>query len=54
VPTPASKELDLLALPAEHRLLQQYLHPDTGLAPQTVQPPPEPVFRKFEQVKPAA
>jgi methionyl-tRNA synthetase len=53
VPTAASKVLDLLAVPADQRLLQHALDPDSGIAPQTVLPPPEPVFRKFEQVKPA-
>jgi methionyl-tRNA synthetase len=54
VPGSAAKFLDALAVPADQRLLQHALDPDSGIAPQTVLPPPEPVFRKFEQVKPAA
>ncbi len=51
VPAAASKMLDLLAVPADQRLLQHALDPDSRIAPQTVLPPPEPVFKKFEQVK---
>jgi methionyl-tRNA synthetase len=54
VPTAASKMLDLLAVPADQRLLQHALDPDSGVAPETALPPPEPVFKKFEQAKPAA
>jgi methionyl-tRNA synthetase len=53
VPTAASKMLDLLAVPADQRLLQHALDPDSGITPETVLPPPEPVFKKFEQAKPA-
>jgi methionyl-tRNA synthetase len=51
VPAAASKMLDLLAVPADKRLLQHALDPDSGIAPETVLPPPEPVFKKFEQAK---
>jgi methionyl-tRNA synthetase len=54
VPTAASKMLDLLAVPADQRLLQHALDPDSRVAPETALPPPEPVFKKFEQAKPAA
>ena len=54
VPAAASKMLDLLAVPADQRLLQHALDPDSGIAAQTVLPPPEPIFKKFEQAKPAA
>jgi methionyl-tRNA synthetase len=51
VPASASKILDLLAVPADQRLLEHALDPDLFIAPQTALPPPEPVFRKFEQAK---
>jgi methionyl-tRNA synthetase len=51
VPTAAGKMLDILAVPADQRLLEHALDPDSGIAPQTQLPPPEPVFRKFEQAK---
>ncbi len=51
VPTAAGKILDLLAVPADQRLLQHALDPDLTLAADTQLPPPEPVFRKFEQAK---
>jgi methionyl-tRNA synthetase len=54
VPAAASKMLDLLAVPTDERLLQHALDPDSGIAAQTVLPPPEPIFKKFEQAKPAA
>jgi methionyl-tRNA synthetase len=54
VPTAASKMLDLLAVPVDQRLLQHALDPHSGIAPETALPPPEPVFKKFEQAKPAA
>ncbi len=53
VPTSASKILDLLAVPADQRLLEHALDPDLFIAPKTLLPPPEPVFRKFEQAKAA-
>jgi len=51
VPQSAAKMLDLLAVPADQRTLAIALDPDSGIAPQTTLPPPEPVFRKFEQAK---
>jgi methionyl-tRNA synthetase len=51
VPTAAAKMLDLLAVPADQRLLQHALDPDLRIAAQTVLPPPEPIFKKFEQTK---
>jgi methionyl-tRNA synthetase len=45
--------LDLLAVPADQRLLEHALDPDSGIAPATQLPPPEPVFKKFEQAKAA-
>jgi methionyl-tRNA synthetase len=51
VPAAASKMLDLLAVPADQRLLAHALDPDIVIAPQTQLPPPEPVFKKFEQAK---
>ncbi len=53
VPASAGKVLDLLAVPADQRLLEHALDPDLFIAPQTALPPPEPVFRKFEQPKAA-
>ncbi|RYE10755.1 MAG: methionine--tRNA ligase [Hyphomicrobiales bacterium] len=51
VPASAAKMLDLLAVPADQRTLAIALDPASGIAPQTQLPPPEPVFKKFEQVK---
>ncbi|MEO8758515.1 MAG: methionine--tRNA ligase [Devosia sp.] len=51
VPESASKMLDLLAVPADQRLLQHALDPDLGIAVRTALPAPEPVFKKFETVK---
>jgi methionyl-tRNA synthetase len=51
VPAAASKFLDLLAVPADQRLLQHALDPDLVVAAGTPLPPPEPVFKKFEQAK---
>ena len=53
VPTSAAKVLDLLAVPADQRLLQHALDPDLFGAAGTPLPPPEPVFKKFEQAKAA-
>ena len=52
VPASAGKMLDALAVPADQRLLTHALATDT-LPAGTALPPPEPVFRKFEHVKPA-
>ena len=54
VPAAAAKFLDVLAVPADQRLLQHALDPDLFVAAGTPLPPPEPVFKKFEQAKPAA
>ena len=51
VPTAAGKFLDLLAVPADERMLQHALDPDLVVAAGTPLPPPEPVFKKFEQAK---
>ena len=51
VPTAAAKFLDLLAVPGDQRLLQHALDPDLMVAAGTPLPPPEPVFKKFEQTK---
>jgi methionyl-tRNA synthetase len=51
VPAAAAKMLDLLAVPADQRLLQHALDPDLVIAPRTPLPPPEPVFRKFEPAR---
>ncbi len=51
VPASAAKMLDLLAVPADQRTLAHALDPESAIAAQTQLPPPEPVFRKFEQVK---
>ncbi len=53
VPESAGRILDLLAVPAERRLLQHALEKDTAMPAGTVLPPPQPVFRKFEQAKAA-
>ena len=53
VPGSAAKFLDALAVPADQRQLSHALA--AGSIPAgTVLPPPEPVFKKFEHVKPAA
>jgi methionyl-tRNA synthetase len=54
VPASAAKMLDLLAVPVDERLLQHALDPDSGIPSGTTLPPPEPVFRKFEQAKVAS
>ena len=51
VPAAAAKILDVLAVPEDQRLLQHALDPQSGIAPATPLPPPEPVFRKFEHLK---
>ena len=51
VPAAASKFLDLLAVPADQRMLQHALDPDLVVAAGTPLPAPEPVFKKFEQAK---
>jgi methionyl-tRNA synthetase len=53
VPTAATKMLDLLAVPMDQRLLQHALDPDLVVAAETPLPPPEPVFKKFENAKAA-
>ncbi len=53
VPAAATKMLDMLAVPADQRLLQHALDPDLFVATETQLPPPEPVFKKFEQAKAA-
>jgi methionyl-tRNA synthetase len=50
VPEAAGKMLDMLAVPADRRLLTDALG-DAGLAAGTPLPPPAPVFKKFEQTK---
>ncbi|MHB1102823.1 MAG: methionine--tRNA ligase [Devosia sp.] len=50
-PAAAVKMLDLLAVPADKRLLADALGKPSGLVAGTVLPPPEPVFRKFEHAK---
>ena len=52
VPASAAKILDALAVPADQRLLSHALAPE-GMLGGSALPPPEPVFRKFEHVKPA-
>jgi methionyl-tRNA synthetase len=51
VPASAAKILDLLGVPADKRLLEHALDPASGVAPGTILPAPEPVFRKFEAPK---
>jgi methionyl-tRNA synthetase len=53
VPVSAAKVLDLLAVPADQRVLQHALDPDLFVSAGTSLPAPEPVFRKFEQAKAA-
>jgi methionyl-tRNA synthetase len=50
VPAAAAKILDLLAVPADERLLAHAADPDRIVASGTPLPAPEPVFRKFELV----
>jgi methionyl-tRNA synthetase len=50
VPAAAAKILDLLAVPADRRLLEHALA-EAGTAAGTMLPTPEPVFRKFEQIR---
>ena len=52
VPASAVKFLDMLAVPADQRLLANALG-DAGIPPGTTLPPPEPVFKKFELPKTA-
>lgn len=51
VPASAGKILDLLAVPADQRLLQHALDPALVVAAGVPLPAPEPVFRKFEVPK---
>ncbi|MDB5505809.1 MAG: Methionyl-tRNA synthetase [Devosia sp.] len=51
VPDSATKLLDLLAVPADQRLLEHAVAPGQGVPAGTMLPPPEPVFKKFEQLK---
>jgi methionyl-tRNA synthetase len=51
VPAAAAHMLDLLAVPADERLLAHALDPASGVAAGTTLPAPEPVFRKFEMPK---
>jgi methionyl-tRNA synthetase len=51
IPDSAGRLLDMLAVPAERRLLPDALGDGAVLAAGTQLPPPEPVFRKFEQAK---
>ncbi len=51
VPEAAAKMLDMLAVPADERLLQHALDPDSGVVAQALLPPPAPVFKKFEAAK---
>ena len=53
VPESAARILDMLAVPAEQRLLADALG-DAGVPAGTALPAPQPVFRKFEHAKPAA
>jgi methionyl-tRNA synthetase len=51
VPGSAAKMLDMLAVPADQRLLEHALDPASAIAAGTSLPAPEPVFRKFEPPK---
>jgi methionyl-tRNA synthetase len=51
IPESAGKFLDMLAVPADQRMLTDAL--TDRMTAGAVLPPPEPVFKKFEQVKPA-
>lgn len=52
VPASAAKFLDMLAVPADERLLVNALGA-AGIPAGTTLPPPEPVFKKFDLTKPA-
>jgi len=52
VPASAAKFLDMLAVPADERLLVNALG-EAGIPAGTTLPPPEPVFKKFDLTKPA-
>ncbi len=52
VPASAAKFLDMLAVPANDRLLVNALG-EAGIPAGTTLPPPEPVFKKFDLTKPA-
>jgi methionyl-tRNA synthetase len=52
LPASAAKFLDMLAVPADQRLLEHALG-DAGVPAGTTLPPPEPVFKKFELPKTA-
>ena len=51
VPASAAKLLDLLAVPAEQRLLANALDSSSGIDAGVALPPPEPLFKKFELPK---
>jgi methionyl-tRNA synthetase len=51
VPASAAAVLDMLAVPAEQRLLSHALAPDSAIPAGTPLPPPQPVFKKFELPK---
>ena len=51
VPASAGRILDVLAVPADRRLLVDALGDGPVLAAGTLLPQPEPVFKKFEQLK---
>lgn len=48
IPASAEKVLDMLAVPADQRLLANALGSDSVIPAGTLLPPPQPVFRKFE------
>jgi methionyl-tRNA synthetase len=48
IPASAEKVLDMLAVPAEQRLLANALGNESLIPAGTMLPPPQPVFRKFE------
>jgi methionyl-tRNA synthetase len=52
IPESAGRILDMLAVPAEKRLLADAVGVDAVPAGMLL-PPPTPVFRKFEHAKPA-
>jgi methionyl-tRNA synthetase len=51
IPASAARILDMLAVPAGRRLLADALGDDAVLPAGTQLPPPQPVFRKFEQAR---
>jgi methionyl-tRNA synthetase len=53
LPQSAGQMLDLLAVPADQRLLEHALAEDSGIAAGTALPTPQPIFKKFEQTKAA-